>query len=114
LPQSLLHVVSASAAVATIETTGTSGGVSILSLKPPTSFWQMATGGAGTTVPNCWYVYSQTSAVMGLLVNPSGYVGVGMTGSSTPNSQFQVGVGTPLAAGIADFYGPNRHFHSHR
>src|SRR4029450_13724182 len=40
--------------------------------------------------------------------NPSGYVGVGMTGSSTPNSQFQVGVGTPLAAGIADFYGPNR------
>jgi hypothetical protein len=107
LPQAPLHVVSAGVTVAMIETTAASGGFVDLNLKTTDSFWQVGVAGAGASLDGSWYVYSQTAAAYRLLINPSGNVGIG-TGTASPNSLLHVGAGAPLAAGIADFYGPNR------
>jgi hypothetical protein len=106
-PQAPLHVVSASTTVAMIETTAASVGQAVLNLKTPTSFWQVVTNGAGAPISGCLFVYDQTSAATRMVISPSGNVGVGV-GMNVPSSLLQVGAGVPLAAGIADFYGPNR------
>jgi hypothetical protein len=106
-PQAPLHVVSSSVTAAMVETTAASGGVSVLNLKTATSFWQVAAGGVASALPGCWWVYDQTGAGTRLVIGPGGNVGIGV-GTNVPGSLFQVGQGAPLAAGIADFYGPNR------
>jgi hypothetical protein len=106
LPQAPLHIVSSAVTNALIESTGATGAYAVLNLKTVNSQWQIAVG-AWPSTSESWYVYSQTAAATRLLINASGYVGIG-TGTTDPKSLLQVGQGSPLSAGIADFYGPNR------
>jgi hypothetical protein len=92
-PTNLLHLSSSGSTGQTITSVGTNVYSSISFFNTTTGYgYDIGFGGSASVAPNSFYIYGGSSAGVKLVVNPSGFVGIGV---SNPAVQLEIGGTNP-------------------